>query len=133
MYLHADQVPEGTILSGFDICIVGAGAAGIAMAQRLAHTTLKVILLVSGAPGDRGAAIGSAPIALSRHGRRVLCAKSIPSFPSARGSICLAAPPTISAFGRVRWMPPILCRVRATAMPAGLSSGRINALLRRRP
>ena len=55
MYHYADQLPEGTILSGFDICIVGAGAAGIAMAQRLAHSSLKVILLVSGGPGDRGA------------------------------------------------------------------------------
>ena len=55
MYHYADQLPEGTILSGFDICIVGAGAAGIAMAQRLANSSLKVILLVSGGPGDRGA------------------------------------------------------------------------------
>lgn len=55
MYRYADQLPEGAILQGFDICIVGAGAAGIAMAQRLANTSLKVILLVSGAPGDRGA------------------------------------------------------------------------------
>ena len=53
MYLHADQLPAGTALSGFDICIVGAGAAGIALAQRLADTPLKVLLLVSGAPGDR--------------------------------------------------------------------------------
>ena len=54
MYHYADQLPAGAILEGFDICIVGAGAAGIAMAQRLAHGSLKVILLVSGAPGDRG-------------------------------------------------------------------------------
>ena len=54
MYAYADQLPEGAILQGFDICIVGAGAAGIAMAQRLAHSSLKVILLVSGSPGDRG-------------------------------------------------------------------------------
>ena len=54
MYLHADDLPANTILQGFDICIVGAGAAGIAMAQRLANSSLKVILLVSGNPGDRG-------------------------------------------------------------------------------
>jgi choline dehydrogenase-like flavoprotein len=54
MYRYADQLPEGAILPGFDICIVGAGAAGIAMAQRLASSSLKVILLVSGSPGDRG-------------------------------------------------------------------------------
>ena len=55
MYLHANQLPADSILQGFDICIVGAGAAGIALAQRLAHSSLKVILLVSGSPGDRGA------------------------------------------------------------------------------
>ena len=55
MYLHADHLPANTILSDFDICIVGAGAAGIAMAQRLAHSSLKVLLLVSGNPADRGA------------------------------------------------------------------------------
>ncbi len=54
MYHYADQLPAGAILAGFDICIVGAGAAGIAMAQRLANSSLKVILLVSGRPGDRG-------------------------------------------------------------------------------
>ena len=54
MYLHADQLPDGAILQDFDICIVGAGAAGIAMAHRLAGRSLKVILLVSGGPGDRG-------------------------------------------------------------------------------
>ncbi|MCY4019990.1 MAG: GMC oxidoreductase [Chloroflexi bacterium] len=53
MYLHADQLPEHTVLRGYDLCIVGAGAAGIAMAQRLANSTLKVILLVSGGPGDK--------------------------------------------------------------------------------
>ena len=55
MYVHADHLPANTILSDFDICIVGAGAAGIAMAQRLADSSLKVLLLVSGAPSDRGA------------------------------------------------------------------------------
>ncbi len=54
MYAYADQLPAQTELQGFDICIVGAGAAGIAMAQRLAHSSLRVILLVSGSPGDRG-------------------------------------------------------------------------------
>ena len=55
MYVQADCLPAHTILKDFDICIVGAGAAGIAMAQRLANTSLKVILLVSGSPADRGA------------------------------------------------------------------------------
>ena len=53
MYRHAEHLPEGTILRGFDLCIVGAGAAGIAMAQRLANTSSQVLLLVSGSPGDK--------------------------------------------------------------------------------
>lgn len=53
MYLHADQLPEHTVLQGFDICVVGAGAAGIALAQRLAKISLRVMLLVSGSPGDK--------------------------------------------------------------------------------
>ena len=53
MYLHADQLPADSVLQGFDICIVGAGAAGIAIAQRLCGTSLKVLLLVSGSPGDK--------------------------------------------------------------------------------
>ena len=55
MYLHADDLLANSILSDFEICIVGAGAAGIAMAQRLAHSSLKVLLLVSGNAADRGA------------------------------------------------------------------------------
>jgi len=54
MYAFADELSPGAVLSDFDICIVGAGAAGIAMAQRLAHTSLRVLLLVSGQPADRG-------------------------------------------------------------------------------
>ena len=54
MYRQADHLPEGAILRGYDLCIVGAGAAGIAMAQRLAYTTTRVLLLVSGSPGDKG-------------------------------------------------------------------------------
>ena len=53
MYVYADHLPAETILQDFDICIVGAGAAGIAMAQRLANSTRKVLLLVSGQPGDK--------------------------------------------------------------------------------
>ena len=36
MYFDANQIPNGTTLSNFDVCIVGAGAAGIAMAIRWA-------------------------------------------------------------------------------------------------
>ena len=53
MYVYADHLPAETILEDFDICIVGAGAAGIAMAQRLANSSRKVLLLVSGQPGDK--------------------------------------------------------------------------------
>ncbi|MYD11792.1 MAG: GMC family oxidoreductase [Chloroflexi bacterium] len=54
MYAFADQLEAGAVVQDFDICIVGAGAAGIAMAQRLANTSVKVLLLVSGGPADRG-------------------------------------------------------------------------------
>jgi choline dehydrogenase-like flavoprotein len=54
MYLSADQVPDGTLLQGFDLCIVGAGAAGLVMAHRLAGSTLKVLVLSSGSASDRG-------------------------------------------------------------------------------
>lgn len=48
MYLDANQIPNGTILGNFDICIVGAGAAGIAMAARLASTSKRVLVITSG-------------------------------------------------------------------------------------
>ncbi|MDZ4767164.1 MAG: GMC oxidoreductase [Chloroflexota bacterium] len=38
----------------FDVCIVGAGAAGIALAQRLIGSPLNVLLLSSGTPAERG-------------------------------------------------------------------------------
>ncbi len=50
MYRQAD----GTDLGGFDICIVGAGAAGIPMAKRLIGSGKKVLLLAGGQPHDRG-------------------------------------------------------------------------------
>jgi choline dehydrogenase-like flavoprotein len=48
MYFDANQIPTGATLSGFDVCIVGAGAAGITMATRLAATTKKVLVITSG-------------------------------------------------------------------------------------
>jgi choline dehydrogenase-like flavoprotein len=54
MYLNADHLPDGTLLQGFDVCIVGAGAAGLAMAVRLAGTAVKVLVLASGSAADRG-------------------------------------------------------------------------------
>ncbi len=54
MYLNADQLPNGTILQDFDICIVGAGAAGIAMAKRLIGSPRRVLLLSSGMAHDKG-------------------------------------------------------------------------------
>src|SRR5262249_21435771 len=54
MYLNADQLPGDTLLQGFDLCIVGSGAAGLAMAKRLAGTSIKVLLLSSGLPSDPG-------------------------------------------------------------------------------
>jgi choline dehydrogenase-like flavoprotein len=54
VYSSANQLPNGTTLTGYDICIAGAGAAGIAIAQRLIGSSKKVLLLANGAPGDTG-------------------------------------------------------------------------------
>jgi len=54
MYRNADQLHDGEILKGYDICIVGAGAAGISMAQRLLGTSQKVLLVSSGLETDVG-------------------------------------------------------------------------------
>lgn len=54
MYLNADQLPSGVTLTGFDICIVGAGAAGIALATRLIGSSLKVLVVSSGGAFDTG-------------------------------------------------------------------------------
>jgi choline dehydrogenase-like flavoprotein len=52
MYLQADDLTGD--LSGFDICIVGAGAAGIALAKRLSGSSKKVLLIAGGQTQDRG-------------------------------------------------------------------------------
>ncbi len=54
MYQQAETLTAGQHLSDFDICIVGAGAAGIPIAKRLIGSDKKVLLLVSGQPKDRG-------------------------------------------------------------------------------
>jgi choline dehydrogenase-like flavoprotein len=54
MYLSAEQLPGGMTLQGFDICIVGAGAAGLAMAKRLIGSSQRVLVLSSGSAADRG-------------------------------------------------------------------------------
>jgi len=54
MHLDSDQVPPRGLLEGFDICVIGAGAAGIAVARRLAGTGRKTLVLAAGLPSDRG-------------------------------------------------------------------------------
>ena len=54
MYSNANQLPPGSTLSGFDICIAGAGAAGIALATRLIASSKRVLVLESGEPADAG-------------------------------------------------------------------------------
>ena len=51
MFVDARAVPPGEGLKA-DICIVGAGAAGLAMIQKLAKTGLKVLLIESGGLRD---------------------------------------------------------------------------------
>jgi len=54
MYANANELQAGATMTGFDICIAGAGAAGIAMAQRLIGSSKKVLLLVNGSSTDAG-------------------------------------------------------------------------------
>jgi choline dehydrogenase-like flavoprotein len=54
LYSDALRIPNHSILDGFDICIIGAGAAGIAMATRLAGSSKNVLMLCNGTPSDAG-------------------------------------------------------------------------------
>jgi len=54
MYLSSEQIPSGTVLEDFDLCIVGAGAAGLPLARRLAGTSRRVLLLAAGLPDEKG-------------------------------------------------------------------------------
>ena len=55
MYRNADDLQNGQTLKDFDICIVGAGAAGIVIAKQLLTSSKKVLLLSSGVRTDDGA------------------------------------------------------------------------------
>lgn len=54
MYFDAALLPNGITLKDFDICIVGAGPAGIAMAKRLIGTSKKVLVATAGSSTDNG-------------------------------------------------------------------------------
>ncbi len=54
MLIDTDSLVAGDALSA-DLCIVGAGAAGISMARALAHSSLKVLLLEGGGFDPSGA------------------------------------------------------------------------------
>jgi choline dehydrogenase-like flavoprotein len=47
VHTDARSLDNGTVLQG-DLCIVGAGAAGITIARELANTPLKILLLEGG-------------------------------------------------------------------------------------
>ncbi len=49
MIVSARSLPPGTVLD-CDICIVGAGAAGITMACELERSGLDVVMLEAGGP-----------------------------------------------------------------------------------
>jgi choline dehydrogenase-like flavoprotein len=59
MYVESSDLETVERLGRFDLCIAGAGAAGLAMAHRLAGSSLKVLVLASGLPTDRGLPPGS--------------------------------------------------------------------------
>ncbi len=54
MMLDAEELPDGSALDA-DVCIVGAGAAGIAMALELAGSGCRVLVLESGGEGPEPA------------------------------------------------------------------------------
>src|SRR5260370_1200831 len=54
MYASADQLPNGSTLKGYDICIAGGGVAAIAIATRLIGSPLKILVLCNGQPTDSG-------------------------------------------------------------------------------
>ena len=54
MYSDALTIPNNSTLDGYDICIIGAGAAGIAMATRLAGSSEKVLMICNGTAADAG-------------------------------------------------------------------------------
>src|SRR5271170_7264417 len=47
MFIDARSVPTGTVIET-EVCIIGAGAAGISLARELANSSFRVILLESG-------------------------------------------------------------------------------------
>jgi hypothetical protein len=47
MHTDARSLPNGTVIQG-DLCIVGAGAAGISIAREWANSRLQVVLLEGG-------------------------------------------------------------------------------------
>ena len=59
MYVESGDLEAVRTLRDFDLCIAGAGAAGLAIAHRLIGSPLKVLVLASGLPTDRGLPSGS--------------------------------------------------------------------------
>jgi choline dehydrogenase-like flavoprotein len=59
VYVESGDLEAVETLRGFDLCIAGAGAAGPAIGHRLAGSPLKVLVLASGLPTDRGLPPGS--------------------------------------------------------------------------
>jgi choline dehydrogenase-like flavoprotein len=54
MYLHSEAITPGTVLRDYELCIAGAGAAGLAMAKRLVGSGKKTLVLAAGSPEERG-------------------------------------------------------------------------------
>ena len=54
MFLSSEELPAGSTLQDYDVCIVGAGAAGLPLAKRLAGSSKKVLVLVAGLPDEKG-------------------------------------------------------------------------------
>ena len=54
MFAEPEHLGSDDTLRGFDVCVAGAGAAGLALAHRLIGSSLNVLVLASGLAEDRG-------------------------------------------------------------------------------
>ncbi|HTP58670.1 MAG TPA: hypothetical protein VMM82_07105, partial [Spirochaetia bacterium] len=54
MYVESTDLHAVETLKGYDLCIAGAGAAGLALAHCLIGSPLKVLVLANGLPTERG-------------------------------------------------------------------------------
>ena len=98
MYLQADQLPNETLLRGFDIYIVGAGAAGLVVAKQINGSSKKGLVLSRGSPADKGR-LEEKRQSIYRGAVGVFMQRLTLFFLSAPVCTCMGIPPIILVFG----------------------------------